>query len=161
MTARLRHNCNSPVIYRLRIHPSYHRGEIPAEERERALDQNLQRVSKDKFSRIQISDITSYCEGKIENPFDQIMAAHFRCILALRNRNWVSGFDEQLTLVNGMVELWKEETSWILPILFQVCLDLRLCAEGADQELVAAGKVLLLKRTPRQPFLFQRLVGCW
>lgn len=72
----------------------------------------------------------------MSTPFDEIVAHHLRCIYALHYDDFREAYQRQSTLVQSLIKMLQsqKEENWLLPVMYTVCLDLRLLAQGAEKE---------------------------
>ncbi|XP_068631187.1 PCI domain-containing protein 2 homolog [Battus philenor] len=91
------------------------------------------------------SDIASLVEGNCIAPLDEIVTYHLLCIKALYDRDYISAFEHQsvcVAAVNKLLQVQKEE-NWTLPLMYTVCLDLRLIAQKVEAcHSQSEGKIL-------------------
>ncbi|CAB3258946.1 unnamed protein product [Arctia plantaginis] len=80
------------------------------------------------------SDIASLVEGNCVSPLDEIIITHMLCVKALHAKNYVEAYNRQSECVACVVKLLQsqKEVNWGLPLMYTVCLDLRLVAQKAD-----------------------------
>lgn len=80
------------------------------------------------------SDIAMLVEGNCVSPLDEIIIAHLLCVKALFAKNYVEAYNRQSDCVAFVVKLLQaqKEVNWGLPLMYTVCLDLRLVAQKAD-----------------------------
>uniref|UniRef100_A0A6I8RNS2 PCI domain-containing protein 2 n=1 Tax=Xenopus tropicalis TaxID=8364 RepID=A0A6I8RNS2_XENTR len=78
-------------------------------------------------ARLQLSSPEEKCQQVLEPPYDEMFAAHLRCINAVSNHDFVEAYKYQTLVV-------------ALPIMYSITLDLRIFANNADQQLVKKGK---------------------
>ncbi|KAF5299182.1 hypothetical protein FQA39_LY02355 [Lamprigera yunnana] len=76
------------------------------------------------------------------NPFDEIVIYHLKCIVALNSKLYVDTYHIQSTLTQSFMRILQnqKEENWALPIMYSICLDLRLLAQKAEKERIASEK---------------------
>lgn len=80
-------------------------------------------------------------ENMVDPPLDEIFAGHIKAMWAIYNSNKVEAWKAQTMVVQGVVKFMTEykEENWMLPLMYTTCLDLRLFAMAADQEMTKKG----------------------
>ncbi|XP_031337933.1 PCI domain-containing protein 2 [Photinus pyralis] len=75
-------------------------------------------------------------ERFLSNPFDEIVTCHIKCIHALHNKMYLEAYQFQSTLTQLLTKVIQNqrEENWALPIMYTVCLDLRLLAQKVEKE---------------------------
>ncbi|KOB64327.1 PCI domain-containing protein 2-like protein [Operophtera brumata] len=91
------------------------------------------------------SDIASLVEGNCVAPLDEIIIAHLLCVKALHIQDYEEAYDHQSACVSCVVRLlqMQKEENWTLPLMYTVCLDLRLVAQKAEACWQKAAESLL------------------
>ncbi|XP_067007037.1 PCI domain-containing protein 2 [Anabrus simplex] len=92
-------------------------------------------------SKLQLQNPESNVERVLEPPLDEIVAAHLRCIWALNNQDFVEAYCCQTLVVQAFTKVLQtqRDQNWSLPVMYAVCIDLRLLAMQADRQLNARG----------------------
>ncbi|XP_013417520.1 PCI domain-containing protein 2-like [Lingula anatina] len=93
-------------------------------------------------SRLQLERPEAPCERFFEQPWDELVAAHLRCTWAVANHDFVEAYGCQshaVSTFNKIFQAQKDE-NWSLPVMYAVCLDLRLFANSADIQLLKRGR---------------------
>jgi len=92
-------------------------------------------------SRLQIQDPESAVERMLDQPLDEVVAAHIRACWAYANSDFEEAFKCQEIVVNSFARLLSasKDDNWLLPVMQVVCLDLRNFATRADIQLSKAG----------------------
>ncbi|XP_067848567.1 PCI domain-containing protein 2 isoform X1 [Heptranchias perlo] len=92
--------------------------------------------------RLQLPNPEERCQQILEPPYDEMVAAHLRCALAVANRDFVEAYKYQTFVVQSFLRAFQahKEENWALPIMYAVALDLRIFANNADQQLGKKGK---------------------
>jgi len=93
-------------------------------------------------SRLQIQDPESQVERVLEQPLDEMVAAHIRACWAWANADFVEAFKCQEIVVSSFARLLSscKDDNWLLPVMQVVCLDLRKFALKADKQISKGGK---------------------
>ncbi|KAJ0178686.1 hypothetical protein K1T71_005461 [Dendrolimus kikuchii] len=80
------------------------------------------------------SDIASLVEGNCISPLDEIIISHLLCVKALCVKDYTEAYYHQSACVASVVKLLQiqREENWSLPLMYTVCLDLRLVAQKAE-----------------------------
>ncbi|KAK7091025.1 PCI domain-containing protein 2-like [Littorina saxatilis] len=88
--------------------------------------------------RLQLEKPEGPCQRALDQPFDEIVAAHLRCCWAVANHDFVEAYACQSIVVQVFTREFQsqKDDNWSLPIMFTVCLDLRLFAHSADVQAV-------------------------
>ncbi|KAL3279958.1 hypothetical protein HHI36_017463 [Cryptolaemus montrouzieri] len=78
-------------------------------------------------------------EGLVErflpSPLDELVILHLKCLFALSQQDYMGAYQIQSNLTQSftkILQLQKEE-NWSLPIMYCICLDLRLLAQQAEK----------------------------
>ncbi|XP_063533478.1 PCI domain-containing protein 2 homolog [Cydia strobilella] len=91
------------------------------------------------------SDIASLVDGNCVAPLDDIVIAHLLCVRALFMKDYMEAFNYQSSCVASVVRLLQnqKEENWSLPLMYTVCLDLRLVAQKAEgANMQSNGKIM-------------------
>ncbi|NP_001089237.1 PCI domain-containing protein 2 [Xenopus laevis] len=93
-------------------------------------------------ARLQLLSPEEKCQQVLEPPYDEMFAAHLRCINAASNHDFVEAYKYQTLVVQSFLKSFQahKEENWALPIMYSITLDLRIFANNADQQLVKKGK---------------------
>jgi len=86
--------------------------------------------------RLQLQNPEQKCEQILRQPWDEIVAAHIRALWAVSNHNFIEAFGCQAAAVTAFskaMQAMKDE-NWALPIMFVLCIDLRLFALSAETQ---------------------------
>ncbi|KAF5306500.1 hypothetical protein FQR65_LT07328 [Abscondita terminalis] len=78
----------------------------------------------------------SVVERFLTAPLDEIIVYHLKCIYALNNGMYLEAYQFQSTLTQSLTKIIQnqKEENWALPIMYTVCLDLRLLAQRTEKE---------------------------
>ncbi|KAJ9576957.1 hypothetical protein L9F63_006483 [Diploptera punctata] len=92
-------------------------------------------------SKLQLENPESAVERIIEPPLDEIVAAHLRSVWAINNQDFVEAYRCQTLVVQSFTKILQSQRdeNWSLPIMYTVCLDLRLLSHHADKILISKG----------------------
>ncbi|GBP47680.1 PCI domain-containing protein 2 homolog [Eumeta japonica] len=79
-------------------------------------------------------DIVALVDGNCMAPVDEIVIAHLLCVKALYAHDYLNAYAQQRDCVSAVVRLLQsqKEENWSLPLMYTVCLDLRLVAQTAE-----------------------------
>ncbi|KAI8424505.1 hypothetical protein MSG28_002968 [Choristoneura fumiferana] len=91
------------------------------------------------------SDIATLVDGNCVAPLDDIVIAHLLCVRALFMKDYMEAFNYQSSCVASVVRLLQnqKEENWSLPLMYTVCLDLRLVAQKAEGcSIQSNGKIM-------------------
>ena len=91
--------------------------------------------------QLQIEDPESDVERVLDNPIDELVAAHLRGCWAAAKKDYVEAYKCQALSVQNFCKLLssQKDDNWPLPIMYSLCLDLRLFAIKADDQLSHKG----------------------
>lgn len=89
------------------------------------------------------SDIASLVEGNCVAPLDELIICHLLCVKALCDKEYSEAYSHQSQCVVTIVKILQnqKEQNWCLPLMYTVCLDLRLVAQKAET-IQSNGKIL-------------------
>ncbi|KAH7967071.1 hypothetical protein HPB49_022152 [Dermacentor silvarum] len=110
-------------------------------------------------SRLQVEDPEPAVQRVMDAPWDEVVCQHLRCLYHMNNYSFVDAYKEQAVLVQYPLLIVRmtapafsgrklftkifqslKEENWALPIMYTVCLDLRLFASQADMQLSKKSK---------------------
>ncbi|XP_072142659.1 PCI domain-containing protein 2 isoform X2 [Dermacentor andersoni] len=93
-------------------------------------------------SRLHVEDPEPVVQRVMDTPWDEVVCQHLRCLYYMNNYNFVDAYKEQAVLVQLFTKIFQslKEENWALPIMYTVCLDLRLFASQADMQLSKKSK---------------------
>ena len=80
-------------------------------------------------------------DRELEPPIDELVAAHLRACWAVSKKDFVEAYKCQALSVQNVCKLLSSEkdSNWPLPMMYALCLDLRLFALKADDQLSHKG----------------------
>ncbi|CAH2105479.1 unnamed protein product [Euphydryas editha] len=89
------------------------------------------------------SDIASLVEGNCVAPLDELIICHLLCVKAICEKEYSEAYSHQSQCVVTIVKILQnqKEQNWCLPLMYTVCLDLRLVAQKAET-IQSNGKIL-------------------
>lgn len=92
--------------------------------------------------KLQIADPEAQVERVLDQPLDEMVAAHLRGCWAWAEGDMMEAYKCQEIVVSAFAKMLnsQKDENWPLPIMYVVCLDLRLLALKADNQKRAAGK---------------------
>lgn len=72
----------------------------------------------------------------ISPPFDELVACHLKCLYYITTNSFLEAYQQQSNLTQALTKLLQsqKEENWFLPVMYTVCLDLRLIAQRAEKE---------------------------
>lgn len=72
----------------------------------------------------------------IEAPVDDIVICHLKCLYLLTCKQYFDAYQQQSNLVQSLMKIiqTQKEENWCLPVMYAVCLDLRLLAQKVEKE---------------------------
>ncbi|KAL8578368.1 PCI domain-containing protein 2 [Nucella lapillus] len=111
-------------------------------------------------TRLQLEKPEGPCQRVLDQPYDEIIAAHLRCCWAVANHNFIEAYACQSYVVQVFTREFQsqKEDNWALSIMFTVCLDLRLFAQSADLQAVKKNRGKPGERMEKAADL---LMGCF
>ncbi|CAH0558818.1 unnamed protein product [Brassicogethes aeneus] len=83
-------------------------------------------------------------EGLVERflcaPIDEFVCYHLKCLYYIAQGDFQEAYQQQSALTQAFIKLLQsqKEENWSLPIMYTVCLDLRLVAQQAEQQRVGS-----------------------
>lgn len=91
--------------------------------------------------QLQIENPEAEVERVLDSPIDELVAAHLRACWAVARRDFVEAYKCQALSVQNFCKLLssQKDDNWPLPIMYAVCLDLRIFAIQADDQLSHKG----------------------
>ncbi|CAD0197514.1 unnamed protein product [Chrysodeixis includens] len=80
------------------------------------------------------SDIASLVEGNCDIILDEMIISHLLCVKSLYIKDFGTAYAHQSAFVGCVVRLLQaqKEVNWGLPLMYTVCLDLRLVAQKVE-----------------------------
>lgn len=71
----------------------------------------------------------------ISPPFDELVSYHLKCMYFIANNNYLEAYHHQSNLAQTLTKIIQsqKEENWFLPVMYTVCLDLRLLAQRAER----------------------------
>ncbi|ESO88551.1 hypothetical protein LOTGIDRAFT_219074 [Lottia gigantea] len=88
--------------------------------------------------RLQLEEPESQCQRFFHPPYDELVSAHLRCCWCVSNLDFIQASTCQASVVQTFTKIFQsqKEENWCLPVMYAVCLDLRLFANSADIQAV-------------------------
>lgn len=82
-------------------------------------------------------DVDSACQSLLEPPYDEMIAAHLRCIAAQAEGDNINAYGCQAVSVQAFLKAFQaqKEENWCLPVLKVITLDLRMMALAVECRL--------------------------
>lgn len=83
-------------------------------------------------------DFEGQCQKFLENPYDEMIAAHIRCAMAVSNGDMMEAYACQGVVTQSFLKAFQaqKEENWAIPVLKRVVSDLRQFALKAEASLV-------------------------
>ncbi|XP_019871609.1 PCI domain-containing protein 2 [Aethina tumida] len=107
-------------------------------------DQNGEKVASFLSLRHEHSSFPSYQqespEGIVErflpNPIDELVILHLKCLYYISKNDFMEAYQQQSTMTQVLVKILQAQKNenWSLPIMYTICLDLRLMAQQAEKQ---------------------------
>ncbi|XP_065313876.1 PCI domain-containing protein 2-like isoform X2 [Gordionus sp. m RMFG-2023] len=90
---------------------------------------------------IYIDDQTIYECEYLGEPYKEIIPLYIKCVKSLKNLDFLQAFDYQTNLIQFFIKYLqnKNDENWMLPIMYQICLDLRKLASKIEAESIKSG----------------------
>lgn len=87
-------------------------------------------------SHLQVQKPDAMVERFIEPPLDDIVNCHLKCLWCLSIKQYLEAYQHQTSLIQSLTKLIQsqKEENWCLPVMYAVCLDLRLIAQRVEKE---------------------------
>lgn len=75
-------------------------------------------------------------ERFLDQPVCDIAIPHLKCLYCLSVRDFLGAYQHQSNMIQGLTKIIQaqKEENWCLPVMYAVCLDLRLLAQRAEKE---------------------------
>ena len=92
-------------------------------------------------SQLHLESPEDEVERILDNPIDELVAAHLRACWANAKKDYVESYRCQALIVQNFCKLLssQKDDNWPLPMMYAFCLDLRLFAIKADEQLSHKG----------------------
>ncbi|XP_064638831.1 PCI domain-containing protein 2-like [Lineus longissimus] len=92
--------------------------------------------------RLHLEHPEAQCQQWFEPSYDELVAAHLRCTWAVANHDFIEAYGCQAVVVQAFTKAFQsqKDENWALPVMFAVCLDLRLFANSGDIQLSKKGR---------------------
>ncbi|XP_067944612.1 PCI domain-containing protein 2-like [Watersipora subatra] len=89
-----------------------------------------------KNVRLRVRSPEQYCERILQQPWDEIVAAHIRALWAVSNSDYTETYACQSAAISAFTKAFQamKDENWALPIMFVLSIDLRLFAISADNQ---------------------------
>lgn len=78
----------------------------------------------------------------LTDPISDIVLHHLKCLHFLSKNEYVEAYQQQSNLTQALTRILQtqKEENWALPIMYTVCLDLRLIAQQAEKHRVGSNE---------------------
>ena len=92
-------------------------------------------------SQLQLENPDRQVSAVLQEPIDELVAAHLRACWASAKKDYVEAYKCQALIVQNFCKLLssQKDDNWPLPMMYAFCLDLRLFAIKADDQLSHKG----------------------
>ena len=87
-----------------------------------------------------IVQLTHLCGAALEEPYDEMLLEHFLFLRAVGAEDQVDAYAHQERALTCFQMVFEKDSSWALPALHALDLELRRAAQRADQQLGARGE---------------------
>lgn len=94
-----------------------------------------------KNPKLQLEFPESIVESALDSPLDELVAAHLRACWAVAKRDFLEAYKCQALAVQSFCKLLssQKDDNWPLPMMYSLCLDLRIFAAKADLQMEHSG----------------------
>ena len=91
--------------------------------------------------QLQLENPDRQVSAVLQEPIDELVAAHLRACWASAKKDYVEAYKCQALIVQNFCKLLssQKDDNWPLPMMYAFCLDLRLFAIKADDQLSHKG----------------------
>ncbi|XP_004207156.2 PCI domain-containing protein 2 isoform X1 [Hydra vulgaris] len=91
--------------------------------------------------KLHLPEAQSITQKFFDPPLDDMIAFHLRAVWAVSENNYIEAYNSQVLVVQSFLKVFQsmKEENWALPVLYNICLDLRLFALRADCKNVKEG----------------------
>ena len=91
--------------------------------------------------QLQLENPDRQVSAVLQEPIDELVAAHLRACWASATKDYVEAYKCQALIVQNFCKLLssQKDDNWPLPMMYAFCLDLRLFAIKADDQLSHKG----------------------
>lgn len=78
----------------------------------------------------------SMVERFLEQPVYDIVVPHLKCLYCIYNKDYLEAYQHQSNMIQTLTKIIQsqKEENWCLPVMYAVCLDLRLLAQRAEKD---------------------------
>ena len=91
--------------------------------------------------KLQLPDASQLAEKFFDPPLDEMVSSHLRTVWAVSENNYYEAYLAQVSVVQSFNKVFQAQKgeNWALPVLYTICLDLRMYAIIADSQRVKNG----------------------
>jgi len=91
--------------------------------------------------KLQVQDSHNITKNYFDPPLDEMIAYHLRVVYALAHDNYHEAYLAHVNVIQTFLKVFaaQKEENWALPVLYVLCLDLRIFAIRADKQRVKKG----------------------
>jgi hypothetical protein len=78
----------------------------------------------------------------LTSPIDELVILHLKCLYAISQNDYLAAYNLQSTLTQTFTKILQaqKEENWSLPIMYVLCLDLRLLAQLSENQRVGVNQ---------------------
>lgn len=82
----------------------------------------------------------SMVERFIDQPVSDIVIHHLKCLYSVHMKDYLTAYQHQSNMIQTLTKIiqGQKEENWCLPVMYTVCLDLRLLAQRAEKDRSSA-----------------------
>lgn len=94
-----------------------------------------------KNPKLQLESPENIVENSLDSPLDELVAAHIRACWAVSRKDFHEAYKCQSLCVQSFCKLLssQKDDNWPLPMMYTLCLDLRILAARTDLQLAKSG----------------------
>lgn len=110
-----------------------------------------------KSKNLQIDKPQAMVERFLTTPFDEVITYHLKCLYSCYNKQYLEAYQHQSSLTQCLTKIMQaqKEENWALPVMYTVCLDLRLLALRAEKDRINGKPGEILEKAA------ECLMGCF
>lgn len=94
------------------------------------------------YANYQVENPKGIVERFLVSPIDELVIYHLKCLYYLGRGDYLQAYQQQSCLTQALTKILQaqKEENWCLPIMYTVCLDLRLVAQKAEKQKVGSSE---------------------
>lgn len=91
--------------------------------------------------KLQIPEAAHITERFFDPPLDDMISSHLRVVWAIGENDYYEAYKSHILVIQNFIKVFQtqKEENWALPVLYNLCLDLRVFAINADTQRVKMG----------------------